>query len=149
MLPRATLVDGPLGTLRRWTRRLAWWRSRDVTPFVIGHCATAGALQLGALLVELSRAGRPIPPLATLYWAWLGLALIAAIPATVTILTAMSSRRGRRLGAFAIGLAFYALPVIVLAGAYRPIAILVPVAVLWHTVLARAPVSADALSRRR
>jgi hypothetical protein len=125
MLPRATALDArPLGFL--WRAPLGW--------FVAIHCALAGALQLGALIADLARAGRPVPSLPTLIWAWLGLALIATVPALVTVLL---TRRLSRV--IAIGMAFYLLPVLLLVRAVHPLLTFVPVALLFHTVLALAP----------
>jgi len=156
MLPRADVVDPrPLAGARRAVRALAWWRTRSPGWFLVGHCAIAGVLQLAALVVDLVRAGRPVPDASALGWAWLGLAVIAMVPATITQIVRMiapARRRGERAAqAFAVGLAFYAvLPGIALAGALRPIAVLVPIAVLWHLVLAAAPSSPlDAQPRRR
>jgi hypothetical protein len=145
VLPRAALVEpGPLAGLRHALRGLAWWRTRSPGGFVVGHCATAGLLQLGALLVDLARAGRPAPDLAALGWAWLGLALVATIPALISaVLHAVAPPARRAAGvrrALAVGAAFYlVLPGIALGGALVTIATLIPVAVLWHGVLALAP----------
>jgi hypothetical protein len=145
MLPRATALDDrPLGAVRRAAHRFAaWWRVRALGGFVVAHCAIAGALQLGALIVDLSGNGRQIPGPTRLAWAWLGLALIASIPALVTTLLALASARrtlGARIaGAAALGVAFYLLPVLALAGTLRPVVAFVPVAALWHATLAFAP----------
>lgn len=145
MIPRADLIDpGPLAGPRRALRPLAWWRSPSSGWFLVGHCATAGALQLGALVIDLVRAGRPMPPAATLLWAWLGLAVVATIPGMITMLSQLLSprrhRRARILQAAAVGVGFYAvMPLLILTGSVGPIAVLIPVAVLWHTVLAVAP----------
>jgi len=145
MIPRAALLDpSPLAAVRRTLSPLAWWRSRSPGGFLIGHAATAGALQLGALGVDLARAGRAAPDAATLLWAWLGLAVIATLPGMITMLHRMlappRTRRGRVVQAATVGVAFYAaLPILTLAGAVGPIAVLIPVAVLWHTFLAAAP----------
>ena len=145
MIPRAALVDSrPLAAPRRALRPLAWWRSSSPGWFLIGHCVVAGALQLGALLVDLARAGKPLPSEATLAWAWLGLAVVATIPGMTTMLARMLSAprapRGRIVQAAAVGTVFYAvMPLLILGGAIGPIAVLIPVAVLWHTVLAAAP----------
>jgi hypothetical protein len=154
MLPRADVVDPrPFAATRRAARGLAWWRTRSPGWFLVAHCAIAGALQLAALVVDLLRAHRPVPELGALTWAWIGLAVIATIPAAITQVVRMIApardRRERTLQAFAVGLAFYAvLPAIALAGALRPLAILIPVAVAWHAVLGAAPASVlDARSR--
>lgn len=145
MIPRAALVDPrPLAAPRRALRSLAWWRSSSPGWFLVGHCAVAGGLQLGALLIDLVRAGRPVPGAGTLAWAWLGLAVVATIPGMITMLAQMLSAprapRARGVQAAAIGALFYAvMPLLILAGAIGPIAVLIPVAVLWHTVLAVAP----------
>jgi uncharacterized membrane protein len=148
MLPRADVVDPrPFPAARRVVRGLAWWRTRSPGWFLVVHSAIAGALQLTALVLDLVRAQRPVPELGALAWAWVGLAVIATIPAAVTQVVRMIApapgRRERTLQAFAVGLAFYAvLPALALAGALRPLAILIPVAVAWHTVLGAAPASA-------
>jgi hypothetical protein len=145
MIPRAAVIDpSPLAAPRRALRPLAWWRSRVPGWFLIGHCATAGALQLGALVIDLLRAGGPVPAAATLTWAWLGLAVVATIPGMITMLAQMLSppraRRDRILQTVAIGAGFYAvMPLLILTGSIGPIAVLIPVAVLWHTALAAAP----------
>lgn len=145
MIPRAAVIDpSPFAAPRRALRPLAWWRSAVPGWFLVGHCATAGALQLGALVIDLLRAGRPMPGAATLAWAWLGLAVVATIPGMMTMLAQMLSPpragRARLLQAAAIGIGFYAvMPLLILLGSIGPIAVLIPVAVLWHTVLAAAP----------
>jgi hypothetical protein len=142
MIPRAAVVDPSLlAAPRRALRPLAWWRSPVSGWFLIGHCITAGALQHGALMIDLLRAGRPLPSATTLAWAWLGLAVVATIPGMITMLAQMlSPRRSRLAQATAIGVGFYAvMPLLILTGSIGPIAVLIPVAVLWHTVLAAAP----------
>jgi hypothetical protein len=145
MIPRAAVVDPrPFAASRRALRPFAWWRSQIPGWFLIGHCATAGVLQLGALLIDLVRAGGVVPPPATLAWAWLGLGVVATIPGMITMLACMLSPprplRARLLQSAAIGAGFYAfMPMFILGGAIGPIAVLIPVAVLWHTVLGAAP----------
>jgi hypothetical protein len=145
MIPRAAVLDPrPLAAPRRALRSLAWWRSPNPGVFLTGHAATAGALQLAALTVDLARVGQAPPAAPTLLWAWLGLAVVATLPGMITILarllTGPRAAAARLAQAAAIGLGFYALlPVMMLAGAVGPIATLIPVAVLWHTVLAAAP----------
>src|SRR5262245_52811029 len=122
MLPRATALDDrPFGSVRRASHTAAaWWRAHALGGFVVAHCAIAGALQLGALIVDLAGAGREVPGSSRLVWAWLGLALIATVPALITSLIALASARrglGARLaGALGLGLAFYLLPVLLIAG---------------------------------
>lgn len=145
MLPRAALHDpSAQASVRRALRPLAWWRARTSGWFVIGHCTTAGLLQLAALTATLLVAGRPLPSPAALLWAMLGLALIALMPALLTaaLRTVMAPRR--RIGAVAqallIGVVFYAvLPMLVLGSALGGIALFVPVAVSWHALLGFAP----------
>lgn len=145
MLPRAELYDPrALAQVRRPLRALAWWRSPSLAPFVIGHCLTAGALQLGALLIELARAGKAMPTATTITWAAIGLAMIAAIPVALTLVwrtvQAPASRAQRLIHAGVVGVAFYAaLPWLALGGGFGALALLAPVAVAWHLTLAGAP----------
>src|SRR5690242_16921944 len=119
MIPRATALDPrPFAALRHGGGRVAdWCRARALGVFVVVHCVLAGALQLGALVIDLARAGRPVPSGATLAWAWLGLALISTVPALVTTLgTLARGRPPRFLAALVTGLLFYCLPVLLLVG---------------------------------
>jgi hypothetical protein len=145
MLPRATARDDRrFGAIRRGASRAqAWWRSRALGVFVVGHCVLAGAVQLLALVADLARAGRDVPDAGTMAWAWLGLALIATIPALVTSLLALASSRRthvqRVLTALGIGAGFYVVPVLLLFGSLAPMGAFVPVATIWHATLAFAP----------
>lgn len=145
MLPRAALHDRSASAgVRRTLRPLAWWRSKTSGWFVIGHCATAGLLQLSALVIALLGAGRPLPSTGALLWAALGLALIALMPALLTaaLRTVRPPRRrtGAVIQALVIGVAFYAmLPLLVLGSALGVIALFVPVAVTWHALLGLGP----------
>jgi hypothetical protein len=143
MLPRATALDDrPLAPLRRGAGRVAaYGRAHAAGLFLVGHCAIAGAVQLTALVGDLARADRHLPDAATLAWAWLGLGLIAIIPALVTAALMLAPwRRITRLGiALGVGAAFYLLPILAMVGTFEPIATFVPVATLWHAALAFLP----------
>jgi len=147
MLPRAAIHDHrPRAAATRAVHAVAWWRSRSPGWFTVGHCATAGVIQLAALCIGLAAHGRPVPPATALFWAGLGLAVTASVAALLTVaaLTAVprSPRAALRWTA-AIGLAYYAvLPVLALGTALWPIAPLLPVAAAWHLTFARVPLGA-------
>ncbi len=145
MLPRAELHDPrAVAHVTRPLRGLAWWRSPSPATYAAGHCLTAGALQLLALLAELGRTGRPLPAFATMLWAALGLAMIAALPVAFTIAlrtVRAGAPRASRLGQAALvgGVWYGALPLMILADGHAAVALLAPVAFAWHLTLAGAP----------
>jgi hypothetical protein len=155
MLPRASVHDRhpTAGAARRALRAAAWWRSPSTGWFTVGHCATAGALQLTALCVGLAVNRHAIPSSGALIWAWLGLGVVASVAALLTV-AALSAKPRTRRTTFAwtatIGLAYYAvLPALALREALWPIATLLPVAVAWHLTFARVPLSDPAALRGR
>jgi hypothetical protein len=143
VLPRASIIDPrPLAAV---VRRLAWWRTHNPAAFLFWHAVTAGTLQIAALLIDVARAGRTVPSAMTILWAWLGLIVIAAIPAGGNALIGVmrhrpASRQLRLIEAAMIGGVFYgAFPVIAIGGSIVQIGILLSVAVTWHLVIALAP----------
>lgn len=154
MIPRATVHDHrPRAALSRAIDSIAWWRSRSTGWFTVGHCATAGALQLTALTVSLAARGRAVPSASPLLWAGLGLAVVASIAALLTVAAlsaAPRSPRGRLAWTAAIGVGYYvALPAIALGTALWPIAPLLPVAAAWHLTFARVPLNDPAALRSK
>jgi hypothetical protein len=142
VIPRASVVDPrPLATLRR----LAWWRSPSPAIFLAGFSVTAGTLQLAGLLVDQARAGGALPGTITLLWAWLGLIVIAAIPASADAVTGVlrsrpAARRRRLAEAVAAGAIFYAiLPLAAVGDGVLRVAGLLAAAALWHPVIALGP----------
>jgi hypothetical protein len=142
VLPRASIIDPrPLAALRR----LAWWRTHNPAAFLFWHAVTAGTLQIAALLIDVARAGRVLPSALTTLWAWLGLIVIAAIPAggnaIINVMRHRPASRPLRLAeAVLVGGIFYGVfPMIAIGGSIAQIGSLLAVATLWHLVIALGP----------